>query len=430
MVLTWRTMVFAGIIGVGVVALQTTAAALIGITVLLVGIVVDLLITPSPRRIEAARTPGGKVRLGQETWADLTLHNPTERTYRLHLRDAWSPSAGAENNRDRCRLAAGESHVRRQTLTPTRRGWLSADKVTLRSFSVLGIAGRQVSFDVPAQVAITPPFLSRRHLPSRLHRLRELEGRTALMVRGMGTEFDSLREYVPGDDVRSIDWRATARAQEVMVKTWRPERDRRVVIVIDSGRLAAKRSAEGTQFDTFVEAAMLLTALAGSAGDRVDVIVADARIRTAFGPLAREKAIPRFDEEIADIFPSLYESDWQVMASEVLKRCSTQALVVFLTPLDAITIQEDVLPSLPLLKRGHQIAFASVSDPQLQDMADEVYSPAQVYRAGAAQREMLNQRALSRAMSASGVYSLTEPEEKLPPALADLYIRLKAQGKL
>ena len=67
MVLTWRTMVFAGIIGVGVVALQTTAAALIGITVLLVGIVVDLLITPSPRRIEAARTPGGKVRLGQET---------------------------------------------------------------------------------------------------------------------------------------------------------------------------------------------------------------------------------------------------------------------------------------------------------------------------------------------------------------------------
>lgn len=430
MVLTWRTAVFAALIGAVVVAFHTPTAALIGVLALIFGVVVDLVITPSPRKIEAARTPGRKVRLGQQTWSDLTLHNPTARTYRLHFRDAWSPSAGAEDNRDRCRLAPGESRERRQVLTPTRRGWLSADKVTLRSFSPLGIAGRQVSFEVPARIAITPPFLSRRHLPSRMQRMREMEGRTALMVRGMGTEFDSLRAYVPGDDVRSIDWRATARAQEVMVKTWRPERDRRVVIVIDAGRLAAKRSADGTQFDTFVEAAMLLTALAGSAGDRVDVVAADARVRTAFGPLTREKAIPRFDEEIADVFPSLYESDWQTMTSTVLKRCSTQAFVVFLTPLDAVTIQEDILPSLPLLRRGHQIAFASVSDPELQTMAEGVYSAGQVYRAAAAEREMLNQRALSRALSASGVYSLAESEERLPPALADLYISLKAQGKL
>ena len=85
---------------------------------------------------------------------------------------------------------------------------------------------------MPWQVRILPPFLSRKHLPSRLAKLRELDGMVPVLIRGQGTEFDSLREYVIGDDVRSIDWRATARRADVVVRTWRPERDRRVVIVL------------------------------------------------------------------------------------------------------------------------------------------------------------------------------------------------------
>ena len=68
-----------------------------------------------------------------------------------------------------------------------------------------------------------------------------MDGRQAIAVRAQGTEFDSLREYVPGDDVRSIDWRASARAADVMVRTWRPERDRQVVLVLDTGRTSAVR---------------------------------------------------------------------------------------------------------------------------------------------------------------------------------------------
>lgn len=86
---------------------------------------------------------------------------------------------------------------------------------------------------------VLPPFTSRKHLPSRLARLRELDGRTSVLTRGEGTEFDSLREYVPGDDTRSIDWRATARQTTVAVRTWRPERDRHILIVLDTGRTSA-----------------------------------------------------------------------------------------------------------------------------------------------------------------------------------------------
>ena len=113
---------------------------------------------------------------------------------------------------------------------------------------------------------VLPRFSSRKHLPSRLARLRELDGRTSVMIRGQGTEFDSLREYVRGDDVRSIDWRASARRADVVVRTWRPERDRRVMIVLDTGRTSAVRVLD--EEERVVELARMLAGHEDSAAAR------------------------------------------------------------------------------------------------------------------------------------------------------------------
>ena len=125
-----------------------------------------------------------------------------------------------------------------------------------------------------------PPFRSRRHLPEKLSRLRQLDGQHRSLLRGQGTEFDSLREYVLGDDVRSIDWRSAARAAPTC---WSapggPERDRRILIVLDTGRTSAGRVGGIPRLDASMDAALLLTALAARAGDRVDLIAFDRRVR-------------------------------------------------------------------------------------------------------------------------------------------------------
>ncbi|HJF76831.1 MAG TPA: DUF58 domain-containing protein, partial [Brevibacterium linens] len=264
---------------VPVMLVPTWPTALIVAGVIVVVAVLDFFLVPRIHDLELQRTPGPMVRLGDGTHSTLTLINGTNRRLRLHVRDAWVPSAGAIETRSRHVLEPGAQAQVTTELEPTRRGALPGDLVTVRSRSVLGLIHRQKSIDVPAAVRVLPPFVSRRELPSKTQKLRELEGRSAVMIRGMGTEFDSLRDYVDGDDVRSIDWRASARAQNLVVKTWRPEKDRRVVIVVDSSRFAARRCGEGTVFDAALEASLLLTALAAGAGDRVDVIVADARVR-------------------------------------------------------------------------------------------------------------------------------------------------------
>ncbi|MDT5279481.1 MAG: hypothetical protein QOJ20_676, partial [Mycobacterium sp.] len=175
-------------------------------------VIADVALAASTRRLKCSRLGETAARLGQPVDAVLVVDNPNgQRRFRGQIRDAWAPSARAEPRTHSVNLTAGQQVRLVTRLQPVRRGDQRSALVTARSVGPLGLAGRQSSHRVPWQIRILPPFLSRKHLPSRLAKLRELEGMTPVLIRGQGTEFDSLREYVIGDDVRSIDWRATAR---------------------------------------------------------------------------------------------------------------------------------------------------------------------------------------------------------------------------
>ena len=250
----------------------------------------------SPRALTVERRLPRRVLLGQRVDAELRLRNTrTTARVRGRVRDAWQPTAGApaERLRDRHPARRGADD-RPSRCCPAGGASCAREFVVVRSDGPLRLAGRQARLDAPGALRVLPPFTARRHLPSRLARLRELDGNTSVQVRGQGTEFDSLREYVRGDDVRSIDWRATARSSTTMLRTWRPERDRHVVIVIDTGRTAAARVGDGVRLDAAMEAALLLAALATRAGDHTHLLMFDrvirARVTRVDGPAPAARA--------------------------------------------------------------------------------------------------------------------------------------------
>lgn len=283
---------------------------------------------------------------------------------------------------------------------------------------------------MPWTVRALPPFKSRKHLPSRLARLRELDGRTALLVRGQGTEFDSLREYVIGDDVRSIDWRATARRQQVVIRTWRPERDRRVLLVLDTSRTSAARIGDAPRLDAAMDAALLLAALAARAGDRVDLIAVDRRVRARVEGVARTRLLPALVESMAPLDPDLVEADWSVIVGAVRQRMTQRALVVLLTSLESAAVEEGLLPVVRQLTDRHQVVVASVTDPQVTAMAQGRGDAYAVYGAAAAERAFLDRSAVTAELARAGVEVVDAPPQQLPPQLADRYLALKAAGKL
>jgi uncharacterized protein (DUF58 family) len=376
------------------------------------------------------REPVASVRLGQPAESALLIGNPGGRRVRGLLRDAWQPSAGVLVTRQPLDLPAGQRRRLVTRLQPTRRGDRTAAHVTVRSLGPFGVAGRQATLVAPGQVRVLPPFASRKHLPDKLSRLRELDGRTSLQVRGAGTEFDSLRDYVDGDDVRSIDWRATARRQQVVVRTWRPERDRRVLLVLDTSRTSASRVGDAPRLDAAMDAALLLAALASRAGDRVDLIAVDRRVRAQVVGASRTDLLPALVNAMAPLDATLVEADWTTIATEIRNRMTRRALVVLLTPLDAAAIEEGLLPVIPGLVARHQLLIASVRDPHLEVMAADRGDSYAVYGAAAAERSFLERDAIIAELGRAGVQVVDASPDQLPPRLADRYLALKAAGRL
>ncbi|CAI9416758.1 DUF58 domain-containing protein [Nocardioides sp. T2.26MG-1] len=408
--------------GMGTVWLWVLAVAV------LVG--ADVLLAPSPARVTLERPPVGTVRLGQSAEARLLVANTSRRRLRGVLRDAWQPSAGASANRHRLALGPGDRVVLRTPLLPRRRGDLRGLGVTVRLRGPLGLASRQRTTVVAGAVRALPPFDSRKHLPSRLARLRELDGRAAVRVRGPGTEFDSLREYVRGDDVRSIDWRASARNRTVVVRTWQPERDRRVVLVLDTSRTSAGRVGDVPRLDSAMDAALLLAALAARAGDRVDFVAGDRRVRSRLRSAGARDVAARLQEAMADLDPVIAEADWGALAGAVAGLGRQRALVVLLTPLEPSAVEEGLLPVLPTLTQHHRVVLASVRDPALEELAATRGTLDEVYDAAAAEQVLGRRRHTAGLLRALGVDVVDADAEALPPALADHYLALKARGLL
>jgi uncharacterized protein (DUF58 family) len=429
--LTGRAALLA-LLGVLVVFLLPSGWTVLALLVLLIAVaVVDALLAAPVSSLRLVRSGATACRLGEQVEVDLAVTNLSPRRLRGVLRDAWVPSAGASPRTHELDVPAGERRRHTTVLRPTRRGDRLPDRITVRSTGPLGVAARQGRHELPWRVRVQPPFTSRKHLPERLSRLRQLDGAVALRARGQGTEFDSLRDYVQGDDVRAIDWRATARRQEVVVRTWRPERDRTLLLVVDTSRTSAGRVGDVPRLDAYLDAALLLCALASRAGDRVDLLAFDRRPVATVEGARRGDLLPRMVDVMAGLEPALVESDGRRLMSEVLQRTRRRSLVVLFTSLDTAPLEEGLLPALGSLTSRHTVLLAAVADPRVEQMAADTSGTVEAaYDIASAERARTERQRLTAVLRRRGVEVVDAPPESFAPAVSDAYLSLKAAGRL
>ena len=429
MALTGRAALLALFGTLAAVLLRTVPGLVTVDGVIALAIVADVVLAGSVGRLQMSRSGDTRIMLGERGATTLTITNPGKRAVRGLLRDAWQPSLGASGRAELAIPAGGRAEVT-TAMQPTRRGDKSAGKVTVRSVGPLGLAARQASRVVPWTVRVLPPFLSRQHLPEKLARLRALEGQHRSLIRGQGSEFDSLREYVIGDDVRSIDWRSSAKRSDVVVRTWRPERDRRVILVLDTGRTSAGRVAGVPRLDAAMDAALLLAALASRAGDRVDLLAVDRLLRARVVGASRTDVLPMMTDAMALLEPEIAESDGELMARTLLATARQRCLVVLLTDLNSAALELGLLPRIGLLSSRYRLVVAATADPRLDELASSRADAAEVYQAAAAERARAERARVGALLTRNGVDVVDAPPGRLAPALADCYLALKAAGRL
>ncbi|WP_018348055.1 DUF58 domain-containing protein [Longispora albida] len=430
--ITWRP---AGLLALALLTLPLWPApwlALAGyIVVVLLVAGIDVLAATPLSRVRLGRDGVRQLRLGDSGAVWLTVTNAGLSDLRAELRDVWPPSAGASRGKFVFTLGPGEHLTCENTLQPTRRGDRLAEQVVVRSYGPLRFGYRQSrKLAAPWTVRVLPPFTSRKFLPERLARLRVFDGSVVTKGRGQGTEFDALREYVVGDDVRSIDWRGTARRETVVVRTWRPERDRRVLCVLDTGRTSAARVGDAPRLDSALDAALLLSALASRANDRVDFLAVDTAVRAAVEGASQATLMPKIVQAMAPLEPALVETDFGLVVAEVLRRERKRALVVLFTALEPGALGEGLLPILNRLTAKHTVILAAVHDPEVEQLAAQRSTVPDIYTAAAAERTLTERRRVAAVLRKHGVHVVDAPADQYAPAVADLYLHLKATGRL
>jgi uncharacterized protein (DUF58 family) len=217
-----------------------------------------------------------------------------------------------------------------------------------------------------------------------------------------------------------------------VVRTWRPERDRRVFCVLDTGRTSAVRIGDVPRLDASIDAALLLSVLAARADDRVDLLALDSTIRVRVAGGGHRTQLPRLIDGMASLEPALAETDFTLLGRELLRRDRKRSLVVIFTALDTAPMIEGLLPVLPLLAARHKVIVAGVRDPAMARMSTLPSQPtaADVHTAAAAERVLAQRERLRDLLDRSGATVVDADADTFAGRLADVYLLLKATGRL
>jgi uncharacterized protein (DUF58 family) len=400
--------------------------------VLAVLVAADVVLALDPRRLEIERDLPPVIGLGGRGSLTWRVRNPTDRTVKVALADELAPSLRAATRRIRGRLPGGAVLRSATELRPSRRGRFQIGGVVVRVEGPMGIGARQRLVELPALLRVHPAFPSREEAELRVTKARILEvGLRSAKGRGGGTEFDQLRDYGVDDEVRRIDWAATARAGKAMVRTYRAERNQNVLLLLDNGRVMAGQVADVPRVEHAMDALMCLTTVATRLGDRCGLVAFDRSVRAVLPARAGRDQLGRVAEAMFDLEPALVESDYRGAFTHALARFRRRSLIVLFTDLVEQAVGESLLPALPLLVRHHIVLIAAVRDPDVTAWATAPPGDASdAYRSAAAALALAERERATARLRGLGAVVVDALPGRLAPQLADTYLDLKAGGRL
>jgi uncharacterized protein (DUF58 family) len=327
--------------------------------------------------------------------------------------------------------AAGRLAVSYQTRSP-HRGAFEFGRVDVRVWRPGDLLARQLRVPAADDVSVFPNVLAIRRYQLTLRRgARLYAGQRRARPPGASTAFASLRDYVPGDDVRHISWKATARRDRPVTAEYEAERGQQVIVVLDCGRLMTAPAGDLIKLDHAVNAALLLAWVAQSQGDRVGLLTFSDRVLDYVAPKRGARQVSLLSQVLYDIGAEYTEPDFADALAYAGRRAGRRSLVVVLTDvLDPESSRELVAHALRLGRR-HLVLVVAMADPDLLAARDRPVDRASRAYEWAAAEELLSARRESfETLQRGGALALDVPADKLSPAVVERYLELKERALL
>ncbi|MGI8670266.1 MAG: DUF58 domain-containing protein, partial [Aridibacter sp.] len=249
--------------------------------------------------------------------------------------------------------------------------------------------------------------------------------------RGEGREFESMRDYVRGDELRHISWTTTARHGKLTTRQYQIERDQTIIIALDAGRLMTGRIGDETKFDTAIHASLALMSAAAKGGDNCGLVVFGRKIKKYLPPKKGLNHIDSVLEALHDLEPELIEPSYSRAFQYISAHSKKRSFIVILTDLVDKESSRELINSLKLLRPRHLPLVVTIGDRDLNQTVSEVPKDLQqVFTQSAAEEIILQREAALRQVETLGGLALDVTTQTLAPNLLETYLRVKERGLL
>lgn len=393
----------------------------------------DYLVSERMSSFRVERQIEDRLAMGAENEVTIKITNRARRKITFIVKDEYPPDMELMSPREaQLTIPAGRFRSWSYSLLPAARGKYGFGNTVVRFRTRFGLLWHQLSFPTAADVKVYPDIREARKHEIYAHRNRRPEpGLRRMRVRGQGREFESLREFVIGDEIRHISWAATARRGKLITRQYTIERSQNIVVLLDTGRLMTARIGRLSKLDHAVNATLSIGYVAAAGGDNIGLVAFSRRVVSYLPPRRGHDQINRLMEALYSVEPEMIEPSYKRAFNFFSANCHRRSLVVILTDLVDREASADLLAHASHLLPRHLPLIVTIGDTDLRELVRaQPASTGDVYRQAVAE-EILRQReeALMRIRHAGGL-ALDVPAGRLSLELVNKYLEVKERGLL
>jgi uncharacterized protein (DUF58 family) len=386
-----------------------------------------------PSGVKIERHFGGRFAVGAENEVRIEIANYTPHDISLIIKDEYPPQMKLTGARQARMDVEGQSSAALvYGLTPPKRGVFQFGGAAVRYLSRWRLAWCDTVAAEEMSVKVYPNMRRAREAELKALGARSfVAARRKSQWRGEGREFESLRDYVRGDEMRHISWTATARRGKLVTRQYQMERDQTILIALDAGRLMTARIETETKLDSAVHAALALMSAAARAGDNAGLLVFGRKIKSFLPPKRGAEHLDAALEALHAIEPEMIEPSYARAFEFVSANSQRRSLVVVLTDLVDEQGSAELLSSLKLLRPRHLPLVVTIAD---RDLKEVVRRPPEtekdLFTQSVAEEIMHQREAALRLVESQGGLALDVTAAALAPRLLETYLRVKERGLL
>lgn len=391
----------------------------------------DRILTPKESVLIIERISDDKLYFKDMNKIEFKVKNIYEKPLKIEIKDDF-PSLHFNIHSSELfkTVQPGQEEIFSYELIPSKRGSYVFQNIYLRYHGILGLCKKYAVIERPFEYKVYPNLknISRYRLIIQKNRLLTA-GNRKVSLRGMGTEFESLKEYVEGDDYRKINWMATARENKLIVNQYEAEKNQPVYILIDTGRSMSYSIRGYKKLDFSINAAIILSDIVNQKGDNSGLMIFNTEVSRIIPPGKGDSHRNEIMEALYHIEDTKLSSDYQGAFLELANRQKRRSIVFIFTDFETGEESKELIAAIPILSKRHVPVIITIENESLKTITlSDGNSLKDTYNKAMAEELLLNRKNIIRSLNQHGILCIESPAEDFAINTVNQYLLLKQRG--